>query len=133
VVGKTGNGAPERQLIAHVLAVIQERLAAARGLEPASFENGDFIRRRFDEMVKDLEVAYDTIANLTDQLYGSEESPVPIELRHALRSHGSELQAVHLTIGGVPRTFMVPPQGRDDPVAEARIWRRIQERYGENS
>lgn len=132
MTGKTGNGASERQLIQHVLAVIEQRLSEARQIGSASFHNPDFIHRRFDELVNDLALAHDTIADLTAQLYGSTENPVPAELRHAMRSRGGGLQAVHLHIGGTPRTVMVPPQGCDDPVAEARLWNRLQERYGED-
>jgi hypothetical protein len=132
VTGNTGNGASERQLIEHVLGVIRSRLTDTGGLGTDSYEDANFMRRRCDELVTDLQLAYDTIADLTDLLYGSEENPVPNELRHALRSSGSSLRPVHLHIGGVDRTFMIPPQGYADPIAEARMWRRIQERYGES-
>ncbi|TMR11074.1 hypothetical protein ETD86_37150 [Nonomuraea turkmeniaca] len=114
-----------------MLAVIRDRVTVTSGLDAASFRDADFMRRRLEEIVTDLQLAYDTIAELTDLLYGSEENPVPNELRHAMRSKGHSLRPVHLHIGGVHRTLMVPPQGRDDPIAQARLWRRIQERYGE--
>ncbi|MGA4989973.1 hypothetical protein [Nonomuraea bangladeshensis] len=128
--GKTGSGESERQLINHVIHVIQERLDAARGLGPTSFHNSDFIRRRWDELVNDLELAHRTIAELTEQLYGAESNPVPDALRCALRRRGGGLRPVRLTVGGTARVIMVKPQGRKDPAAEARLWANIQERYG---
>ncbi|MER6942554.1 hypothetical protein ABT294_00900 [Nonomuraea sp. NPDC000554] len=125
------NGASEQKLIQHVLAVIEERLAAAKILSEASFHDPTFMQLRFNEVIGDLELAHDTIAELTDLLYGSEENPVPTELRHAMRSRGGKAQPVCLQLGGIQRTVLVPPHGEDDPIAEARLWRRLQERYGE--
>lgn len=132
VTGKTGKGASERQLIEHVLAVIHDRLTAAQQLDAPSFQNADFMQRRFQEVLNDLSLAHDTIAELTSQLYASEGQPVPAELCHALSSHDTGLQPVYLELGGIHRTFMVPPQGKDDPAAAARLWRQLQQRYGES-
>ncbi|MEV0382296.1 hypothetical protein [Nonomuraea sp. NPDC050643] len=131
MIRKTTKGASERQLIEHVLAVIQDRLSTGKQLGPTSFQDADFIQRRFQEVLDDLALAHDTIADLTSQLYGSEDCPVPDKLANALRCHGTTLQPVRLDVGGIPRTFMVPPQGRDDPAAAARLWRQLRQRYGE--
>ncbi|WP_125633618.1 hypothetical protein [Nonomuraea sp. WAC 01424] len=132
MTGKTGNGASERQLIEHVLGVIKERLVAAKVLSESELRDAEFLQRRLNEVVEDLQSAHDTIADLTHQLYGSEDNPVPVQLRHALRSHGSGLQPVRLDLGGIPRILLIPQRGYDDPVAEAQLWRQLRERYGES-
>lgn len=130
VTGMAGNGASERQLIEHVLAVTKDRLSAAQNPDIHSRQNSDFTSRRFEELHEQLELAHKTIAELTELLYG-ESNSTPASLTSALRSHSESLQPVHLDIEGTPHTFMVSPQGRDDPAAAIRLWRKIQKRHGE--
>lgn len=130
MTGMSGNGASERQLIQHVVSVIKQRLAAAQNPDTLPLQNPDFMSRRFAELHEQLDLANQTIAELTELLYG-EAASTPAPLTEALRSHSDDLQPAHLYIDGKPHTFMIHPQGRDDPAAAMQLWRRIQRRRGE--
>lgn len=130
MTGKSGEGASERQWIDHVVAVSKLRLAAARSLNKKPLQDPDFISRRFDQLNEALDLAHQTIAALTEQLFGEAET-TPSPILRALRSHSSELQPVHLDINGRHHTLLIPPQGRDDPAAAAQLWRRLRKHHRE--
>lgn len=123
----------ERHLINQVLATIDRLRAAYEKTSDSDLLDAPFVRRRMAEMAEGLAASQEIIGHLTDLLYGSEDNPVPTELRHARRARGNQLQPVKLVIGGKVRTVLVPPVGEDDPIGEARMWRQLHKQYGEHA
>lgn len=123
----------ERHLINQVLGTIDRLRAAWERTTDDDLANTTFTRRRMAEMADGLADAHHMIAHLTDLLYGSEQNPVPVALRHARRARSNRLQPVKLEIGGIVRTILVPPVGWDDLIGEARMWRQLTEQYGSSS
>lgn len=123
----------ERQLINQVLSSIAEQRALYERISDTDFQNASFVKRRFAAMAAGLAVMQEKIGMLTDLLWGSEENPVPTALRHARRARSNQLQAVQLQLGGIVRTIVIEPTGEDDPIGEARMWRKLVERFGDNA
>lgn len=115
---------PERVLIQHVLTTIRDRI------NPAQPSDHAFTQERFAEMAEQLDLAYTTIKVLSDKLHALTADHPPAEVTDALRSHGRGARPVRLTLGGELHTFLVPALGREDPIEEARWWRRITDEYG---
>ncbi|MER6575754.1 hypothetical protein [Nonomuraea sp. NPDC001023] len=119
----------ERVLIDHVLTMIKERLDRATEISAAQLRDDKFTRARFADMANQLDLAYVTIQKLNDKLNALAADPPPVEVAHVLSSTGGP-QPVRLDLGGKAHTFLVPALGMEDPIDQARWWRRIKEQYG---
>lgn len=129
-------GDSERRLIERVLRTIEDRMAAHRAADDDA-QLHEHTKRRLDSMAADLETATETlqqalelIARLQEQLNNTDDD-VPPQLRKAMRAHSSQFQPVRLRLGHRIMGFAIEPSGRDDPEAEAQLWRTLNERYGE--
>lgn len=129
MIAETNPDDPEQVLINHVLTTIKERVDQAKEISAAQFRNDKFTQARFADMAAQLDLAHVTIQKLTDKLNALASDPPPVEVAHVLSSTG-EPQPVRLDLGGTPHTFLVPALGMEDPLDQARWWRRIKEQYG---
>lgn len=129
LIADTSPDNPEQVLIHHVLTTIKERVNRAKALSAAQHRDDTFTQARFADMSAQLELAYATIQKLSDKLHALTADPPPIEVVHVLSSTGGP-RPVQLNLGGTPHTFLVPALGMEDPIDQARWWRRIKEQYG---
>ncbi|MFI6296759.1 hypothetical protein ACIBEJ_34575 [Nonomuraea sp. NPDC050790] len=125
----------EAVLIQKVLSAIEVTLARHEAVASAQ-ESSEFLQRRNQELVAQLELAYTTMArmsrNRTEERDFVDDSTTPIEIRHAMRSRASRAQRVRKVIGGRERVFMVPARGDQYDPREARdLWHFLRDRYGE--
>lgn len=90
----------------------------------------ELIQRIIAEMAEELELAHRTIRRLNAVIEALLADAPPHEVAHALRSRGDHAQPVRMRVGGKTRTFLVPPLGLTDPIAQALWWRRFTEQYG---
>jgi hypothetical protein len=130
VIADKNHDDPVNVLIQRVLSTIEERVNLAKKINADQIRDEAFVRQRFEEMAADLELAYATIKKLKDTLHALTADPPPPEIVHALRSRSGKAQPVRITLGGKVHTFLVPSWGREDPIAEARLWQRITDQYG---
>ncbi|WP_101791105.1 hypothetical protein [Nonomuraea indica] len=120
----------EQELIAKVLATIEERLNLAKQVTAAQLRDEIFTKQRFSDMADDLKMAHDTIQYLNDFI-AALLAPPPDKVVAAMRSKPGSLQPVSWRVGGKMRTFLVPGFGHPDVLREARWWRRMTNQYGE--
>jgi hypothetical protein len=124
------NDDPEKVLIQRVLAVIAARTGTAEEVHDAQLRDEAFVKQRYADMAADLELAYATIQKLTDMLNALTADPPPTEVAYVLASHRGGSRPVRLNLGGELHTFLVPALGIEDPISQARWWRRFKEQYG---
>lgn len=124
------NDDPERVLIQHVLAVIADRTGTTKEISDVQLRDEAFTKQRFADMAADLDLAYATIQKLKDTIHALTADPPPTVVAHILASRNGGQRPVRLAFGGELHTFLVPALGMEDPIDQARWWRRIKEQYG---
>jgi hypothetical protein len=93
-------------------------------------QDPEFIRRRYDSIVADLDAAQRLIAQLLDKLETYEAEAAPPAVRHAMRNLTGRIHPIDVEIDGQQLTVGVPGLGIDDPSEIDRRWRQLRQRYG---
>lgn len=110
-------------------ASLQNEVEAARTLPSGSFHDPVFIRRRFEELVAELDAAQRVIARQLKQLQANDGPPAPPEVLNAMAAHGRGIRPVDVTIDGCRVTIGVPALGINDPAEANRRWRKLLQQY----
>lgn len=121
----------ERTLIRRVLSTLEQRLAVYKAATEADLRNLSFLRRRFQEVVEDLEMAHDMITMRDKEIATLKSGLAPLEVVAAMAAKAGQHIPVRLEVGGITYAALVPAIGREDHLAAARWWHSFTARYAE--
>jgi hypothetical protein len=92
-------------------------------------QDPEFIRRRHNEVVADLDAAQLLISELLERLEAYEATAAPPAVRHAMRNLTGQIHPIDVEIDGQALTVGIPGIGIDDPAEVDRRWRQLRQRY----
>jgi hypothetical protein len=114
--------------LAQAAAAFEDEVAQARDIPAAAFQDPEFMRRRYERVVTDLDDAKLLITQLLQKLEPAEDDAPPPAVRHAMSGHSHRIHPIDVVINGQEFTVGVPGLGIDEHEIAQR-WSKLRKRY----